>query len=207
MLHEHIHHTDVSRKNFGDDRPIIRASMDLVATVRKVDRLRSAGHGTQEEADQLITSTGYTEGIVCIFLSWQVSILMSTQPAAFQLVASRPRFFRRWNMCLMHLAPLGLIKLHVILLGRLFGPDFQNSMWYKGVKDQYRNNSQFFYFFLIEVNSRAKSLKRFSGQLALNKGVYRILSKGKGINKITSRAFTANEWDTVVEVSLYLFNG
>jgi hypothetical protein len=43
----------------------------------------------------------------------------------WRLKSFRVSYFKRWNICLLHIAPLGLVKLHVVLLGKLYGSEFR----------------------------------------------------------------------------------
>lgn len=114
--------------------------------------------------------------------------------------SSRARFYRHFNACLLHMLPLGLVKLHVTLFSDVFEVEFATGILLYFIF----LNVPFYSKNILVVNARAISISRFPGQLSLSKGIYREVNTGT--RRFAPRPFTADEWDTVVEVSLYLFH-
>lgn len=61
--------------------------------------------------------------------------------------------------------------------------------------------------FAVGVDERAKKLPKFKGQFTFKKGIYRTRNTKKGVLRHITRPFTAKEWETIMQVSLYLFYG
>lgn len=109
----------------------LRDPEDYRQTITKARELFSKGYGHTATAQQLLKAKGYKEDFVShCSVVFVVTTLILYQSSLWPLQSARSTFFRKFSICSLHNLILGLIKKQLTFLGRMYGIDFRESMYF-----------------------------------------------------------------------------